>query len=230
MDLPENPFLKAFADPEFVAEYQDGPPKFMPGFFDVHRMATVLLSERAPEHARILVLGAGGGLELQSLTSARPSWTFEGIDPAPEMLKLARDSLGTAAERVQFVEGYIEDATEGPFDGAVCLLTMHFLDHEGRERTAREIRRRLKPDAPFVVAHASFTQQPEQYAQWLDRYEAFAIESGVDPDMARQAREGVEHVPLLAPEEDEAILEAAGFKNVSMFYAGFTWRGWVAYA
>lgn len=38
------------------------------------------------------------------------------------------------------------------------------------------------------------------------------------------------HVPLLAPEHDEAILRDAGFSDVALFYAAFTWRGWVAYA
>ena len=35
---------------------------------------------------------------------------------------------------------------------------------------------------------------------------------------------------LLTPEEDEAVLRAAGFSEVTPFYAAFTWRGWVAYA
>ena len=230
MDEPENPFLKAFGDPEFVAQYQDGPPRFMPGFHDVHRMANVLLAERVPQTARLLVLGAGGGLELKAMAESKAGWTFEGVDPAPEMLKLARNSLGVAANRVHFVEGYIEDATEGPFDGAVCLLTLHFLDRAGREQAAREIRRRLKAGAPFVVAHSSFSQSPDLRSMWLDRYEAFAVESGVDPAIARQARDGVEKVPLMTPEEDEAVLRSAGFSNVELFYAAFTWRGWVAYA
>ncbi|WP_286749638.1 hypothetical protein [Sphingopyxis sp. SCN 67-31] len=38
------------------------------------------------------------------------------------------------------------------------------------------------------------------------------------------------HVAMLSPEEDEAVLRAAGFSGVALFYAAFTWRGWVAYA
>jgi predicted TIM-barrel fold metal-dependent hydrolase len=37
-------------------------------------------------------------------------------------------------------------------------------------------------------------------------------------------------LPLLAPEQDEALLREAGFPDVSLFYAGFAFRGWVAYA
>ena len=35
---------------------------------------------------------------------------------------------------------------------------------------------------------------------------------------------------ILTPEQDDAIVRAAGFSNASLFYAGFTFRGWVGYA
>ena len=36
-------------------------------------------------------------------------------------------------------------------------------------------------------------------------------------------------LPLLTPEQDVALLREAGFDNVELFYAGFTFKGWVAY-
>jgi tRNA (cmo5U34)-methyltransferase len=37
-------------------------------------------------------------------------------------------------------------------------------------------------------------------------------------------------LPILSPEEDERLLREAGFNGVSVFYAGFAFRGWVARA
>ncbi|MEP2830273.1 class I SAM-dependent methyltransferase [Parvibaculum sp.] len=223
--------LANFNDPSHVAQYTKGPARFMPGYADVQRMAAVLLRERAPADAHVLVLGAGGGMELKVFAEAHPGWTFEGVDPAGEMLKLAGRTLGKNASRVDLREGYIEDASEGPFDAAACLLTLHFLARGERVRTAAEIRRRLKSGAPFVAAHSSFPQDAETRPQWLSRYAAFAIASGADPEMAEKARAGVAaHLDLLSPEEDEAVLREAGFRDVTPFYAAFTWRGWVAYA
>lgn len=34
---------------------------------------------------------------------------------------------------------------------------------------------------------------------------------------------------VLSPEQDEPLLREAGFADVSLFYAGFTFRGWMAY-
>ena len=45
-DSADNVLLKPFADPEAVARYVDGPPRFMPGFADLHRMSAILLAER----------------------------------------------------------------------------------------------------------------------------------------------------------------------------------------
>src|SRR5262249_13307489 len=157
-------------------------------------------AERAPEDARVLVLGAGGGLELKAFAEKQPNWTFDGVDPAAEMLKLAEQTLGPVVTRVRLHEGYIDDAPEGPFDAATCLLTLHFLPAAERRRTESEIRRRLKPGAPFVMAHASCPQS--ERALWLSRYAAFGIAAGADPDRAHDARAAVAtHLNLLAPEQ-----------------------------
>lgn len=226
-----NHFVKMFSNPELVARYADGPRRNVPGFDDLHRMTGILLAEHAPLSAKVLVLGAGGGLELKALAQSYPGWTFVGVDPSAQMLELAARTLGPMATRAELVQGYIEDAPTGPFDAAVCLLTLHFLSSADRRRTVREIHTRLKRGAPLVVAHGSFPQAEGERAVWLSRYSAFAIASGVDPEQAGKAREAVSAtVNMLSPEEDETILREAGFLDVSLFYAAFTWRGWIAHA
>lgn len=224
-------FMKGFRDAEKVAHYSDGPRRFVPGLEAVHRMTGLLLAERVPDDGRVLVLGAGGGLELKALAEAHPGWTFVGVDPAAEMLALAERTLGPLMERVELVQGYIDDAPAGTFDGATCLLTLHFLDAEERCRTAAAIRERLHPGAPFVAVHGSFPQERGERRLWLSRYAAFAVSSGVDPALAENARDSVDRaVNMFTPEQDETILRAAGFAELSLFYAAFTWRGWVGTA
>ncbi|MGE0423989.1 MAG: class I SAM-dependent methyltransferase [Reyranellaceae bacterium] len=230
-EAASKPFLSAFSDPQAVASYADGPRRFVPGLDALHTMTGLLLAERMPPDPRLLVLGAGGGLELTALAAAYPDWRFVGVDPSALMLDEARRVLGPHGDRVELVHGFIGDAPAGPFDGAVCLLTLHFLDAEARRETAADIRRRLKAGAPFVAAHGSFPQGPIERTRWLARYAAFAVASGVAVEQAERFRAAVEsNVPMLSPEEDEAILRAAGFADVSLFYAAFTWRGWIAHA
>lgn len=223
--------MDPFSDPQAVARYAEGPPRVVPGFDGLQRMAEVLLAERAPDDARVLVLGAGGGLELRAFAQARPGWTFDGVDPAAAMLRLAERTLGPLAARVRFHQGYIDDAPAGPFDAATCLLTLHFVTPEARRRMVAAVRRRLKPGAPFVVAHLSVPQGEGERERWLSRYAAFAVASGVAPEQAAQGRAMVDaQLTILTPEQDEALLREAGFADVALFYAAFTFRGWVAYA
>lgn len=220
-----------FSDPQAVANYTNGPPRFVPGYNAMLSMAAILLAERAREDARILVLGAGGGLELKAFALAQPGWRFDGVDPSAAMLGLARQTLGALAPRARLHQGYIDDAPEGPFDGATCLLTLHFVDVAERRRIASAIHRRLKPRAPFVVAHLSAPNGDEERPLWLSRYSAFLAFSGVEPEKAAAARDAVtKHLDILAPAQDEAVLREAGFTDPTLFYAGFAFRGWVAYA
>lgn len=215
--------MDPFSDPQAVARYAEGAPRNVPGYHAMQRMTTLLLSERVPEDARVLVVGAGGGLELKVFAEAHPNWTFDGVDPSAEMLKLAQRTLGPLASRATLHQGYLGASPIGPFDAATCLLTLHFLTLDERQRTAAEVHRRLKPGAPFVAAHFSIPQDDER-AVWLSRFAAYA---GTDPDQAAAIDS---RLTILSPEQDEAILWEAGFSNVSLFYAGFTFRGWVGYA
>lgn len=220
-----------FSDPQAVARYTEGPPRFVPGYNAMLSMAAILLAERAHEDARILVLGAGGGLELQTFAQAQPGWRFDGVDPSAAMLGIARQTLGPLAPRARLHQGYIDDAPEEWFDGASCLLTLHFVDVAERRRIASEIRRRLKPRAAFVVAHLSAPDGDEERPLWLSRYSAFLAASGVEPEQAAAARNAVtNHLDILTPAQDEAVLREAGFSDPTLFYTGFTFRGWVAYA
>lgn len=223
--------MSHFSDPLSVARYAEGPRRLVPDLEALHRMTLLLLAERAPKGARVLVLGAGGGMELKVFAEGQPGWRFDGVDPAAAMLKLAEEMLGRLAAQVSLHEGYIESAPDGPFDAATCLLTLHFLGLEERLRTLQEVRRRLKPGAPFVVAHHSFPRDEASRELWSSRFVAFAVASGVERGMAETGRGFIAHqLPALSPEQDEASLREAGFSDVSLFYAAFTFRGWVAYA
>ncbi|MBN9220242.1 MAG: class I SAM-dependent methyltransferase [Mesorhizobium sp.] len=213
------------------AAYAEGPPRQVPGFAGLHRMATLLLAERMPGDGRLLVLGAGGGLELRAFAEAEPGWSFDGVDPSADMLALAAGMVADHAPRMRLHEGFIDAAPEGPFDGACSLLTFHFIAREERLPTLRQIRRRLRPGAPFVLAHISFPQAEPERSNWIARHVAFGAPQGAGPAQLESARQAIAtRLTILDPQEEEAMLRQAGFADVGLFYAGFSFRGWVAYA
>jgi tRNA (cmo5U34)-methyltransferase len=191
-------------------------------------MTSMLLAERVPSHGRVLVLGAGGGLELKALADDHPGWTFDGVDPSVDMLRIAEQIAGPHIARIRLHQGYIDAAPEGPFDGALSLLTFHFIPRDQRLATLRELHRRLTPGGPFVVAHISLPQAEPERSIWINRHVAFG---GTDPASVERARQAIAtRLSILSPEEDEAMLGEAGFSDVGLFYAGLSFRGWVGYA
>lgn len=223
-----------FDDPEKVAAYEQGPRWFIPAYEASHDMAAVLLQEFVPDTGHILVVGAGGGIELAALAKAGAGWRFTGIDPARPMLDMAKDRLLAmgAAERVTLIEGYVADAPTGPFDAATCFLTLHFVPDDGsRLALLTETRRRLKPGAPFLLINGCLDKSAGRFGRDMARYSAFARFKGAPAEMAAMAATTVaEQVHLLPPARDEALLTEAGFHSVEPFYRGLWVHGWLAHA
>lgn len=225
MDHKHAPFI----DPAAIASYAANAPRKVPGLADLHRMVMLLLAEEAPGDAHILVVGAGGGMETRAMAEAQPAWRFTGVDPSAAMLDLARQMLKPFADRVDLIQGTIDQAPAGPFDGATCLLTLHHIDRDERLQTLKDIRRRLGPGARLVVVeHSAPGADPER---WMTRSAAFGDREGLDwARAAATARMMTERLPLLTPAQEEDLMREAGFTDVDLYYAAFSFRGWVGTA
>jgi tRNA (cmo5U34)-methyltransferase len=57
--------------------------------------------------------------------------------------------------------------------------------------------------------------------------------AGRDADFTKASASAAimaERLPILPPAQDEALLRDAGFSQIALFYAGFSFRGWVCSA
>ncbi len=210
-----------------LSHYLDGPPRQVPGFHDLHKMTQQLLAERVPNNAHILVLGAGGGLELEFLAQAQPGWRFAGVDPSAEMLELAKRTTEPYRDRIQFYQGYIDSAPHLEFDGAISLLTFHFIAQHQRLETLTQLQLRLKPNAPLILAHISFPQSESERQLWINRHLTYA---GVSSENRAQSQNAMlNQLSILPPATEEQMLKDAGFSDIDLFYAGLSFKGWAAY-
>lgn len=216
--------------PATATSYVQNARASVPDLPAVHGLVDQLLSETVPDDGRVLVVGAGGGLELTHLAGRHAGWTFAGVDPSAPMLELARGTMGPLAARAELTEGFAADAPPGPFDGATCLLTLHFMPAPERLDALAQIRRRLRPGAPLLAFHHSVPDGPAT-STWLRRFaRRTAGPDADDEQVARTADTLRTRLPFLSPEADEALLREAGFRDVGLFFAALTFRGWVAYA
>jgi len=97
--------------------------------------------------------------------------------------------------------------------------------------TLSEIHRRLEPGAAFVLVDNCLDFASPEADRGLARYMAYARSQGAPEEMLSSLRTEL-------PVKSESIAEArelellgqAGFRDVELFYAGLSWRGWVAFA
>ncbi len=221
--------------PELSADYERGPRWFIPGYDASHAISAVLLRDRIGDAGRILVVGAGGGVELSVFARECPGWRFVGVDPSAEMIALARRKLDAAGAgaRAEFVQGQVEDAPRERFDAATAFLALHFVPDDGRRlRALREIHSRLAPGAPLLLIDGCTERGTERFEEDLRLYAAFALRSGAPRETVERAvqmqREGVVHPVPHAREE--ALLREAGFREARSFYQGLWIFGWIATA
>lgn len=82
-----------FENPDVVRRYAQGPTAFVPAYEQMQRMTAQLIKEGIGEVGELLVLGAGGGFELEVFASLQSQWRYTGVDPAAEMLNAAKARL-----------------------------------------------------------------------------------------------------------------------------------------
>ena len=88
----------------------------------------------------------------------------------------------------------------------------------------------MKPGTPFVMAHHRIDVDAKSRADWAWRFAAFGASDGVTAPAAPARASIFDQSPILSPDQEEAQLRDAGFTDVTLFYAAFSFRCWVAYA
>src|SRR5215213_1036635 len=73
-----------------VNEYDLAVRRINIGYELIFELTTALLRANCPDDAHLLIVGAGGGMELQTFGMAAARWQFTGIDPSADMLALAQ--------------------------------------------------------------------------------------------------------------------------------------------
>lgn len=165
---------------------------------------------------------------------SNPNWNFTGVDPSEAMLQIAKDKahqLGIE-NRVNLVQGTVNQTSEHSFDAASSILVLHFI-HDRQEKwdMLKTIKDKLKPNAPFALVSAYGESNSEELQNRINIWKSFFLSAGHEPAKLEAMEKNVsEQLSLLTEAEIVKLLEGAGFKNVTRFYSTGIFGGWMCHA
>ena len=192
-----------------------------------------ILDRRLTAHALVYDLGCSVGTTLCHLASrlAARSLRYIGVDKAPAMLAQARTKQGSAAPgaTLHFEEG---DITSCPLDGAgaiLCNYTLQFLRPVSRQAFVDRVYAALPAGGVFLLSEKTIAHGPILNRDFIAIHHTFKRARGYSELEIAAKREALENVLVpFSVSENMALLHAAGFAEVEVFFSWFNFSSFVA--
>jgi len=151
---------------------------------------------------KVLDVGCGtGGVTIPAKRRVGKTGGAAGIDPAPEMIAVARKKAARAGLEIDFRVGVIESLPyeDGTFDAVTSSLMMHHLPDHLQVKGLAEIKRVLKPGGRLLIAdmtHSSSSLHERIFAS-LTMHRGHGDQFGIEdlPELLKEA--GFEEIKLL---------------------------------
>lgn len=211
-----------------VQRFRDFHDAVVPGVAALHRMVRSIFDAELADNARILISGAGGGRELETLGASPRKYRLIGVDPSADMLEMARlcTSGRNFDSRTTLVAGTAADLPAEPHDAATSLFVMHFLPDDGAKSAYLDaIRHRLRHGAPYL--HVDMCRDGrESFERLAAVYAQHAELGGLPATDATRLAERVADLPLISEGLLLERLQQAGFRVVAPFYRGLWYTGY----
>lgn len=216
-----------------VADYEQTVKCVNVGYDLLFTLTDCFLRALGQPSLNLLVVGVGGGREIEQFLPGQPGWQLTGVDPSDDMLAVAQaraDRLGLR-ERTTLVRGTVEDLSAAArFDAATCLFVLHFLPDAGKLALLQGIRRHLRPGAPLLVASGVQPDDGGLGDDLLGAWQQYGERMGLPAaQMAATIRQIIAR-PLTSAAEYVLLLRAAGFPRVASYFSvcGGGLTAWIA--
>lgn len=221
--------------PTSASEYARTVAAVNVGYDLVFTLTTCFLRTLLQPASCLLVVGAGGGMEIEHFLPGHPGWRLVGVDPSRDMLTLAQaraERLGVE-QQVDLVHGAVDDLTLEPrFDAATCLYVLHFLPDDAKRALLRGIAVRLRPQAPLLVASGARVDAGELRDEFLGAWQQHGEAMGLPAERMAGIIEQLlaQQADATTDEDYVRLLHAAGFEQVAPFVSIMNGGmvGWIA--
>lgn len=213
------------------------------GYDLIFQLTECFLHALGKPNLHMLVVGAGGGAEIERFLPHNPGWKITGVDPSQQMLAQAQTKVAelNLGDRVALVQGTIDQLVpEMRFDAITCHYVLHFLPDAAKLDLLRNIKDHLQSGAslylisPVRVATTDFdVTNPTLRADFLGAWQYYGELMGMAAEqmagIVARLMEQMSQSQGATAERMQELMHEAGFTQVTPFCSimGTTY-GWIA--
>lgn len=213
-------------------EYDSIIPQVIPGYEALHQMVLACLGAKLYLEANLLVVGAGTGMELVKFAKSNSRWKILGVDPAENMLAVAKNKIQQhgLSEQVELFQGYVNDLPQtSVYNAATSILVMHFIpDDGGKLAFLKSIAQRMKSSGTFILVDVFGEKGTNDFEEMIVLVKEFWKGKGVSEAKEAEILETMENgVYPISENRILELLKEAGFDKVIRFYTGLWVGGWM---
>jgi len=134
---------------------------------------------------------------------------------------------------IELRKGYVDDLEqEAVFDGATCILVMHFLKDDGAKLALlQSIYTRLKQGASFILVDGFGEPGSMEFEETLRAWKQYPLIHGLSVETVEDAfnRFIMKMIQFVPEARLLELLKTAGFTRVIKYYSGFLYGGCMGY-
>ena len=221
-------------DGDYGRAYEDLAHRVIPGYRTLFPMVAALADPVLPAGGRLLVVGAGTGIELATFRRVRPDLHLTGLDPSAQMLELARRRLvaddGAPAEgSVQLRLGLVRDLPVRPrFHAATVINVLHFLPDDGEKAALlKGVADRLHAGGLLALFDLHGEPGAPEHERSMEAWRRYwRIMEFAEDEIPRFEERIATGIHFASAERIADLAEQAGFGPPRRFYQSLLYGGW----
>jgi tRNA (cmo5U34)-methyltransferase len=204
----------------------------VPAYAEGQELIADVADQLVPPGGRIYDLGCSTGTLTAQIAERLAPRRVEviGVDREPGMIDRA-EARCAGLERVRFETASLEELVLEPADMIVAYYTLQFLPLRARREVVARIHDALAPGGTFVLFEKVLASGARNQATAAGAYADWKCRQGFDDgQIAAKARSIRGVLQPLSPEENDAMLRAAGFEDVMRVFRWVLFEGLIARA